>query len=118
MTSYADLDLSLRGAGDACAVEVQFTPAGSSARVRLIAGDPPLVRLDEPVLQALRATELDIRLYGERLTGILFADQRLAAAFARAAAAAQGADAPLRLRLWLDERDPVLHNLPLEALRG
>jgi predicted ATPase/Tfp pilus assembly protein PilF len=117
MTLPADLELNLRRAGDAYTVEMQFTPAGSSAPVRLIAGDPPLARLDEPALQLLREAALDMRLYGERLTSILFADPRLAAAFGRAAAAAQGAHAPLRLRLCLDERDPLLHSLHWEALR-
>jgi predicted ATPase len=114
---FADLELTLRHAGDAYAVEVQFVPAGSSAPIRLIAGDPPQARLDEAALQELREAVLDMRLYGERLTGLLFADSRLAAAFGRAVAAAQGAAAPLRLRLRLDERDPLLHSLHWEALR-
>src|SRR5262249_18424940 len=99
----ADLELSLRRAGDTYMAEIQFIPAGSSAPIRLIAGDLPSIQLDEAALQELREAALDMRLYGERLTGLLFADQRLAAAFGRAVAVAQGADAPLRLRLRLDE---------------
>jgi hypothetical protein len=48
---------------------------------------------------------------------VLFADPRLAAAFDRATTAAQAAAAELRLRLCLDERDPLLHSLHWEALR-
>ena len=51
---YADLELSLRHAGDAYTAEIQFIPAGSSAPIRLIAGDPPSIQLEEAAFQGLR----------------------------------------------------------------
>ena len=117
MSDTAELELSIRRDGTLHRVELSFTAAGSSAPARLIPGEPPAVLLDEPALELLRAAEPDMARYGEALTALLCADARVATALGKAIAAAQGAAAPLRLRLDLDERDPALHALRWEALR-
>lgn len=112
----ADFELALRRAEADLTVAVRFTPAGSSATVRLIDGDLPRVSLSPEVRRELLAAGLDMAQYGRILSAALFADPRLAAALSRAWASAQSSGAGLRLRLDLDEREPDLHDLAWEAL--
>jgi predicted ATPase len=113
MNDCADLELTLQRNGSDLRAELRFTPAGSSAPVTLLAGDAPLVPLDEA---ALRELALDPIGYGEQLSAMLWADERLAQAVAQARALAEGAGTALRLRLALDEGEPALHGLHWETL--
>lgn len=114
--SCADLELALYRAEGGYSVKLRFTPADSSAPVRLLDGDPPLVALDEPALAALHAARLDMEAYAATLSDLFYHDPRLREALERARAASFGVGAALRLRLMLDERVPALHTLHWEAL--
>jgi ATP/maltotriose-dependent transcriptional regulator MalT len=115
MEAYADLELSLRRwGGDDYAVEARFRLAASAGEAQLISGSPPRVRID---FDALLEHGLNPTAYGTALSQMLFADARVAEAFARARAQAETAGVPLRLRLRL-AADDELHSLRWETLQA
>jgi CHAT domain/SIR2-like domain len=112
---YADLELSLhRRDADSYAVELRFSPSDSDADVRLLQGGPGVAHLD---WDELRGLALNDTAYGHALGAALFADQAVQGAFDQSRAAAESADAPLRLRLLIGPSAPELHRLRWETLR-
>ena len=114
----ADLELSLTGVGvGEYAAQLRYSPPGGGAESHVVGPPLPRVRFDAGVLAALLALSHDPAAYGAALGERLFADPRLRVGVARARAAAEGLDAPLRLRLRLDAGDAAVHGLLWETLR-
>jgi hypothetical protein len=110
----ADLELWLHQRKDApYEVTVTYRSPDSQAVSNLGTEPCPTVSLDTTYLLGL---SLDLTNYGRALTKMLFADERLRMAFAQARSLAEGAQAPLRVRLRLDADDPALHSVRWEAL--
>src|SRR5262249_34172739 len=120
MTSVAELEISVRRADIvdtqdiSYVIDLRFTPTPGGAWTQLITGKPPTVSIDT---DGLRQETLDPDAYGRRLTGMLFADQRLRHAFAQVRASVEGATAVLRLRLRLDTNADELHSIRWELLQ-
>lgn len=107
--NVAELELHLRhNDDDNYTVEVSFKLANSYAPSHPIVGELPHVRLD---IEALRASSLNGRNYGQELTKMLFSDSRLRDAFIIARS-----HTPFRFRLRLDPRDLHLHSIRWETL--
>ena len=112
MTSYADLEISLRRLdGPTATAGIRFSPPDSDADVRL-ADDVPLA-FDLAKLDELR---YDPKEYGAILSASLFADG-VGDAFAKARQEAASKDAPLRVRLLVAPTAERLHSLRWETLR-
>lgn len=111
---FADFEISLRRWGnDSYAAEARFVLDASRADVALIKGPPAHVPLD---IDVLLGANLNLQVYGERLTAMLFADSRMREALSKARVQAQTAHVPLRLRLRLDSDDEILHSVRWESL--
>ncbi|NTU49877.1 MAG: CHAT domain-containing protein, partial [Desulfobulbaceae bacterium] len=111
---YADLELSLRPTGGSeYIVDLRFRTPDSAVNAELLSGKPSRVQINFSELLAL---SLDTAAYGKKLTDTLFADPRLAHAFAQARTHAETADVPLRISLRLDVADDSLHALRWETL--
>jgi len=112
--AYADLEFHLSAeASPTYRVDMRFRMASVSVDTHLVTGGSLQVRFD---LSALTEVELDPDEYGQRLAGMLFADQRLREAFSKARNLAEGARQPLRVYLRLDVNDAALHALRWETL--
>lgn len=114
MTPYAELELAIRRNGSgAYAADLRFSQAGGETDDRLLK-EPVKVSLD---FDQLRAYALDATSYAQRLTGSFFRDADLKRAFVNARSNAQSANAPLRVRLFIDYGAPELHGLCWELLQ-
>jgi ATP/maltotriose-dependent transcriptional regulator MalT len=116
---YVDLELGLRRwsddkSDDSYAVELHVQQADERVAAHSITGSLPRVRFD---IGELLALSLDHKVYGKRLTQMLFADPRLQEIFVDARDQAEAAQVPLRLRLRLDVADDAIHSLCWEALQ-
>ncbi|NTU83482.1 MAG: CHAT domain-containing protein [Chloroflexales bacterium] len=115
MDETADLELSLHAKGGArYAVDVVFSRPDSQADTRPLKDREVFASFD-PV--ALRELEGDPAAYGALLGQMLFADPRMATAFAQARAVAASSQWPLRLRLNIADDARELHDLHWEKLR-
>jgi hypothetical protein len=110
---YAELEIALT-ALDArtCLVEMRATQPGDDGDKRPL-GAAPRIELD---FDALRALTADAAAYGRALARAVFTDP-IKTFFVKTRAAAQSANAPLRVRLLLDPRLAELHRLRWETLR-
>jgi hypothetical protein len=110
---FADLELSLHRRGDArYAVEARFSQPESDADIRLL-NEEVIVQLESAELRQL---EIDPLAYGQALSQHLFAPPALRSAFARARTAADSANLPLRVRLFIAPSAQELHGLRWETL--
>lgn len=114
MTDYADLEIGLfaREPGT-YTVELRFNQPGSEADIRLGQTRAIATHFDFDLLKEL---EYDPGSYGKALAEAVFADVELRVNFARARAAAETQQLPLRLRLLIGPDAPELHNLRWETL--
>lgn len=111
--THAELELTLRAQSDSRATaDLRFRAPGSVADADLALGVP--VALDPHALLALSS---DWLAYGRVLTRQLFAEAPMREGWARVQGFAQGAGAPLRLRLRIDRGADELHALRWELLQ-
>lgn len=111
---FADLEIGLHQRGEGrYSVELRFMQPGSDADIRL-GGQTIIAALSQAELLGLQTDPIA---YGQALTAQLFAAPELRAAFAQARAAADTADIPLRIRLFIAPSAPELHLLRWETLR-
>ena len=114
MTSYAELELSIRRKGNGLyAVDLRFSQAGGETDERLAKGSVE-VSLD---FDQLRSGALDASSYAHALTASFFRNSDLKAAFVTARSNSQSANASLRIRLFIDFGAPELHGLSWELLQ-
>ena len=112
MRNWADLEIGLhRRDAERYTVEMRFSPPDSEAEVNPLPQGTPPMRLD---FQRLRADAED---QGRVLGDSLFAVAAVRDAFGDARAAAEAADVPLRVRLFIGPSAPELHNLRWETLQ-
>jgi hypothetical protein len=111
-TAHLELSLKPHDDGD-YRVETRFLAVDSRTESSLVGAPPPRVSLDFAMLWQLAA---DPVAYGWHLTQMLFADERLVAAFGKARMHAESARVPLRIQLRLDPAQPLLHSLDHRAL--
>ncbi len=115
MAGFADLEIGLhRRDADGYAVELRFSAPDSDTDVRLLGDADEVVHFD---LDKARALALDESGYGAFLGHSLFASEHLQGALAQARANADGQDAALRVRLFIEPNAPELHRLRWETLR-
>ncbi len=108
-----DVKIALRRRdGESYSVELSSTQPDSDAEI--VSEQPGVARFDRAALQQL---ELDPVAYGQALSEALFASPSVLADFSAARAAADAADAALRLRLQIDPNAPELHSLRWETIR-
>lgn len=108
-----DLEISFRtnGIGDYL-VDLRFNDPTSAAPAELAIDVP--VRID---LEALRTLVHDPDAYGQQLSTMLFADQRIREGWVRAGGYAQNGAKTLRVRLSIDIGDSALHSICWEMLK-
>ena len=112
--ALADLELHLVAQDPGVySVWLRFRHAAAAVDAHLIPGVPPTVAIDQAALYEV-AQDPDV--YGQRLTAMLFADERLRTAFLMARSEAEGAGEALRVCLRLDVQDEGLHALRWETL--
>lgn len=110
----AHLDVILRPHTDGgYEVALRFQASASQTDAYLI--DQPLPRVSIDVERLLQVTSDPLH-YGQQLTEMLFADQRLTTAFNTARTHAEAAGVALRFCLRLDASDTLLHGLRWETL--
>ena len=108
-----DVKIALRRRdGESYSVELSSTQPDSDAEI--VSEQPGVALFDRAALQQL---ELDPPAYGQALSQALFATPSVLADFSAARAAADSADAALRLRLQIDPNAPELHGLRWETIR-
>jgi hypothetical protein len=112
MGQFVDLEVGLhRRDGRTWSVELHCVRSDQEVDVRLVR-DGPSFDLDE-----LRRHAGDDVAYGRLLTDTLFAVDDVREQFAKARAAADSQDVPLRLRLFVGPSAPELHDVRWETLR-
>lgn len=109
-----DLELSLSRRGASYTVDLCARQPASDADTHPLRNHTPLVRFD---LERLSELALNPAEYGRALGAMLFADPRLAAAFAECRGAAQAQGLALRVRLQIAPDAAELQALRWEALR-
>jgi hypothetical protein len=115
MQEYGDLELGIHRRNNGYySVELRFTPPQSDADIRLLTDGSAKLVFDAAQLRSL---EYDSAAYGAYLSGALFADASLLAAFAQARSATQLLDVPLRIRLFIGPSAPELQTIRWETLR-
>jgi hypothetical protein len=111
--AIVDVKLALRRRdAEGYSVELSSTQPDSDAEI--VSEQPGVAQLDRGALQQLEADPLA---YGQALSQALFASPHILADFSAARAAADAAEASLRLRLQIDANAPELHGLRWETLR-
>jgi hypothetical protein len=109
-----DLEISIRATGSGVyAANLCLNDLENATSVDPAVDIP--VRLDS---EMLRAVALDPVVYGAQLSAMLFADQRMREGWASATGYAGRSGGAIRLRLCLDETDPLLYTLRWELLLG
>jgi hypothetical protein len=111
--SIVDVKIALRRRdAESYSVELSSTQPDSDAET--VSEQPGVALFDRAALQQL---ELDPLAYGDALSKALFATKSVLVDFSSARAAAEAADAALRLRLQIDPNAPELHGLRWETIR-
>ncbi|HMQ29397.1 MAG TPA: CHAT domain-containing protein [Chloroflexaceae bacterium] len=110
--NVAQLELTLRELPGGHGADLRFTAADGVADSDLVVGAP--VSLDRT---ELIGRSLDPVGYGQALTRMLFADERLRVAWGQARGYLEGAQVPARLRLRVEPGAAELHSLRWELLQ-
>jgi hypothetical protein len=114
-SGFADLEIGLyRRDADSFTVELRYTRPDDAADIRLSTEHPALASFDTTALLELQQ---DPEAYGKALSGMLFADPAVLAAFAEARATTAAQESVLRLRLFLDPAASELQAIRWETLR-
>ncbi|NTV65370.1 MAG: CHAT domain-containing protein, partial [Oscillochloris sp.] len=114
-SGFADLEIGLyRRDAESFTVELRYTRPDDAADIRLSTDHPALAIFD---LGTLFDLDSDPEAYGRALSGMLFADPAVLAAFAEARATTAAQEGVLRLRLFLDPSVPELQSIRWETLR-
>ena len=109
---FCELELTLRWSqADSYLASLRFTQPRDDADIRLT--DPAPIEIDRKRLAALRANATK---YGEALSAMLFGNEQIRSVFGKARAVAQANDYALRLRLFIGNNAPELHELWWETI--
>ena len=109
---FCELELTLRWSrADSYLASMRFTQPRDDADIRLT--DPAPIEIDR---KRLLAHQADATKYGEALSAMLFGNGQIRDVFGKARAVAQANRYALRLRLFIGNNAPELHELWWETL--